>query len=96
MAGRGATRRTRHDFQIPSTLAWSGQPAVDWNAKTQSFKAGDKCFNGGLHVKTVDGGTDAGVASATARTRRTTQGAYGLLFGQEPAKVERGAHVTRR
>lgn len=56
------------DFQVPSTLAWKGQPQLDWNEKVQNFKSGDRAFNGTLHVKIVDWGADAGVASATART----------------------------
>jgi hypothetical protein len=56
------------DYKVPSTLEWSGQPQLDWNAGTQNFKPRDKSYNAGLHVKIKDWGNDAGVASATART----------------------------
>jgi hypothetical protein len=55
-------------YEIPSTLEWSGQPSLNWDASHQNFKANDKAFNGGLHVKVKAWGNDPGVAAATART----------------------------
>jgi hypothetical protein len=54
-------------FEVPSTLAWSGQPSLDWSADTRTF-ADDKAFNAGLHVKVLDRGADVGVAAALAHT----------------------------
>jgi hypothetical protein len=56
------------DYAVPSTLEWSGQPQLDWDAKTQDFRGDAKAFNADLRVTIKDWGTDAGVASATART----------------------------
>ncbi len=64
----GAVKFKGDDYAVPSTLQWSGQPQLDWSAKTQNFTLGDKAFNFGLHVKIKSWGNDAGVASATART----------------------------
>lgn len=54
-------------FEIPSTLAWSGQPSLNWNEKTQDWTPGEG-YNKNLHVKIKDYGTDIGVAASLART----------------------------
>ncbi|MBT8224051.1 MAG: cellulose 1,4-beta-cellobiosidase [Dactylosporangium sp.] len=48
------------DFQIPSTLSWTGQPGGDWADGTTSVD------NSGLHVSVVDHTTDIGVAGSYA------------------------------
>lgn len=55
-------------FEIPSDLAWSGQPQLDWDAKTQNWNGKDAGFNKTLHVKVKSVGADLGVAGALART----------------------------
>jgi Glycosyl hydrolase family 48 len=37
-------------FQVPSTLAWSGQPSTNWTASNQNWNAGDTTFNANLRV----------------------------------------------
>lgn len=54
-------------YEVPSTLAWSGQPSLDWNADTRTF-ADDKAFNASLHVKVLDRGEDVGAAAGLAHT----------------------------
>lgn len=49
------------NYQIPSTLRWTGQPGGNWVAGTTSVN------NSGLHVTVVDHTTDVGVAGAYAR-----------------------------
>jgi hypothetical protein len=55
-------------YEVPSTLDWTGQPSGNWDAAHQDFKANDKGYNAGLHVKVKAWGNDPGVAAATART----------------------------
>ena len=57
-------------FRIPSTLEWTGQPSLNWNATTQNWNPADTTYNAGLHVRVVpeDKGTDLGVTGALART----------------------------
>jgi len=55
------------DYAVPSTLAWSGQPQLDWSQKTQNFTPGDQAYNFGLHVRIKSWSNDAALASATAR-----------------------------
>ncbi|MGX7671998.1 glycoside hydrolase family 48 protein [Plantactinospora sp. DSM 117369] len=50
------------DYQIPSTLSWSGQPGGNWTAGTTSVN------NSNLRVSVVDHTQDVGVAGAYART----------------------------
>jgi chitodextrinase len=47
------------DFQIPSTLSWTGQPDT-WNA-------GSPGSNAGLHVSVTEYGTDVGVAAGLVK-----------------------------
>ncbi len=54
-------------YEIPATLQWSGQPAIDWNEKTRGAGA-DKAFNATLHVKVLDRSDDVGTAAALAHT----------------------------
>jgi hypothetical protein len=54
-------------YQIPSTLEWSGQPAIDWNEQTRTFAA-DKGYNSTLHVKVLDSTDDVGTTSSLAQT----------------------------
>lgn len=54
-------------FEIPSDLAWSGQPQLNWDDKTQNWNGRDAAFNKTLHVKVKSFGTDVGVAGALAR-----------------------------
>ena len=55
-------------FQVPSTLAWNGQPSLNWNATTQNWNAGDATYNAGLTVAVTEWGTDLGVTAALAKT----------------------------
>src|SRR5262249_1408385 len=55
-------------YQIPSTLGWSGQPSLNWNATTQNFNPADATFNANLRATVVDSGQDVGVAGAFAKT----------------------------
>ncbi|MFC6020926.1 glycoside hydrolase family 48 protein [Plantactinospora solaniradicis] len=50
------------NYQIPSTLSWSGQPGGNWTSGTTSVN------NSNLRVSVVDHTTDVGVAGAYART----------------------------
>src|SRR5262245_8060661 len=55
-------------FLVPSTLAWTGQPSMNWNATTQNWNAGDTTFNANLRVQVTERGTDLGVTAALAKT----------------------------
>jgi chitodextrinase len=55
-------------YHVPSTLAWSGQPSLNWNATTQNWTPGDATFNANLRVTVVDRTEDVGVAGAFAKT----------------------------
>jgi chitodextrinase len=55
-------------YHIPSTLAWSGQPSLNWNATNQNWTPGDTTFNANLRVTVVDRTQDVGVAGAFAKT----------------------------
>jgi len=55
-------------YQIPSTLAWSGQPSLNWNATTQNWNPADANYNANLRVTVVDRTQDVGVAGAFAKT----------------------------
>lgn len=50
------------EYQVPSTLSWSGQPGGNWTSSTTSVD------NSGLHVTVVDHTQDVGVTGAFART----------------------------
>ena len=56
---------TDGSYQIPASLKWSGQPAVDWNESSQSWDPKDANYNNTLHVAvtayTDDVGTTAGL-----------------------------------
>src|SRR5262249_5062760 len=54
-------------FLVPSTLAWSGQPSLNWNATTQNWDAADTTFNANLRVTVTERGTDLGVTAALAK-----------------------------
>ncbi|ASW55814.1 glycoside hydrolase family 48 protein [Plantactinospora sp. KBS50] len=64
-------------YQIPSTLAWSGQPGGNWTSGTTSVN------NSGLHVTVQDYTNDVGVAGAYARTLVY----YGAKSGNAQAKA---------
>jgi chitodextrinase len=55
-------------YQIPSTLAWAGQPSLNWNATTQNWNPADANYNANLRVTVVDRTQDVGVAGAFAKT----------------------------
>ena len=55
-------------YQIPSTLDWSGQPALNWNATTQNWNPADANYNSNLRVTVVNTTQDVGVAGAYAKT----------------------------
>jgi endoglucanase len=55
-------------YHVPSTLAWSGQPSLNWNATNQNWTPGDTTFNANLRVTVVDTTQDVGVAGAFAKT----------------------------
>jgi len=55
-------------YMIPSTLAWSGQPSLNWNTTTQNWTPGDASYNANLRVTVVDMTQDVGVAGAFAKT----------------------------
>lgn len=54
-------------YQIPSTLEWSGQPALDWNEQSRTFTA-DKAYNSTLHVKVLSHTDDVGTTASLAQT----------------------------
>src|SRR5499426_1427415 len=55
-------------YHIPSTLSWSGQPSLNWNATTQNWNPADATYNSNLRVTVVDTTQDVGVAGAYAKT----------------------------
>jgi len=55
-------------FQLPSTLGWSGQPSLNWNATTQNWMPGDTSYNANLRATIVDTTQDLGLAAAFAKT----------------------------
>jgi hypothetical protein len=55
-------------YAIPSTLGWSGQPSLNWNATTQNWNPADASYNANLRVTVVDHTQDVGVAGAFAKT----------------------------
>jgi hypothetical protein len=55
-------------FEIPSDLAWSGAPQLDWDDRTRNWNGKDASHNKTLHVKVKSWGQDVGVAGALART----------------------------
>lgn len=63
------TRLTKDGgYEIPSTLAWSGQPSASWDASTQNWNPKDAAWNRTLRVKVKSHSPDAGVAAGLART----------------------------
>ena len=54
-------------YAIPSTLNWTGQPSMNWDATHQNFTAGDPTFNSALHVTIVDTTQDVGVTAAVVK-----------------------------
>jgi chitodextrinase len=59
---------TDGSFRLPSTLDWSGQPSLNWNATTQNWMPGDAGYNANLRVTVVDTTQDLGLAGAFAKT----------------------------
>jgi hypothetical protein len=53
-------------WSIPSTIGWSGQPALNWNASTQNWTPGT-AFNAGLNVSIVNSGEDVGVTGSLCK-----------------------------
>ncbi|SEG23158.1 Cellulose binding domain-containing protein, partial [Thermomonospora echinospora] len=66
------------DYQLPSTLSWSGQPDADW-----SNNVGTPPVNTSLHVTVVDYTQDVGTAAALARTLT----AYAARSGDTDART---------
>jgi hypothetical protein len=52
-------------FAIPSSLSWSGQPTLNWNATNQNWTPGT--FNTGLHVTITATSQDIGVTGSLAK-----------------------------
>jgi hypothetical protein len=73
-------------FAIPLELAWSGQPQLNWDDKTQHWNGRDGSYNRTLHVKVKSWGPDVGVAGALART---------LLFYAAKTHDQAGARVAK-
>ncbi|WP_442935227.1 glycoside hydrolase family 48 protein [Micromonospora sp. CPCC 206061] len=65
------------NYQIPSTLSWTGQPGGNWTSSTTSVN------NAGLRVSIVDHTQDVGVAGAYARTLTY----YGAKSGNTQAQA---------
>jgi hypothetical protein len=65
------------NYQIPSTLSWTGQPGGSWTSSTTSVN------NAGLRVSVVDHTQDVGVAGAYARTLTY----YGAKSGNTQAQA---------
>jgi len=53
-------------YSIPSSLTWSGQPALNWNATTQNWTPGT-AFNSGLTVTITATSQDVGVTGSLAK-----------------------------
>jgi Glycosyl hydrolase family 48/Cellulose binding domain len=54
-------------FAIPSSMTWSGQPALNWNAATQNWTPGT-AFNAGLTVTITASSQDVGVTGSLCKT----------------------------
>jgi hypothetical protein len=50
-------------YSIPSSMTWSGQPALNWNATTQNWTPGT-AFNAGLSVTITATSRDVGVTGS--------------------------------
>lgn len=55
-------------WRIPSTLKWSGAPALNWNQSTQNWDPKDKNYNNTLHVQILDYTDDVGTTAGLAQT----------------------------
>jgi hypothetical protein len=53
-------------YSIPSSLLWSGQPALNWNATTQNWTPGT-AFNAGLTVSITAFSQDVGVTGSLCK-----------------------------
>ncbi|MFZ1085376.1 MAG: glycoside hydrolase family 48 protein, partial [Terracidiphilus sp.] len=53
-------------YSIPSSMTWSGQPALDWNATTQNWTPGT-AFNAGLTVTITASSQDVGVTGSLCK-----------------------------
>jgi hypothetical protein len=53
-------------YAIPSSMTWSGQPALDWNAATQNWTPGT-AFNAGLTVTITATSQDVGVTGSLCK-----------------------------
>jgi len=60
------TTATATSYSIPSSLSWSGQPALDWNATTQNWTPGT-AFNAGLTVAVTATGQDVGITGSLCK-----------------------------
>ena len=65
---RANTKVNADGYEIPSTMAWTGQPSVDWNDKTQNFDGNDKKFNAELRVKVTGKSPDVGTTAGLVHT----------------------------
>jgi hypothetical protein len=53
-------------YAIPSSMTWSGQPALNWNATTQNWTPGT-AFNAGLSVTITSTSQDVGVTGSLCK-----------------------------
>jgi hypothetical protein len=53
-------------YSVPSSLTWSGQPSLNWNATTQNWTPGT-AFNAGLTVTITASSQDVGVTGSLAK-----------------------------
>lgn len=60
------TTTTGTAYQIPSSLQWTGVPALNWNATTQNWTPGT-AFNAGLNVKILNYSQDVGVTGSLCK-----------------------------
>jgi hypothetical protein len=63
------TTATSTGYSIPSSMTWTGQPSLDWNATTQDWTAGDLgvTYNAGLSVTITASGQDVGVTGSLCK-----------------------------
>lgn len=78
------------NYQIPSTLSWTGQPGGSWSSGTTSVN------NSGLHVSVVDHTQDVGVAGAYARTLTYYAARSGHAQAQATAQALLDAVLTHK
>jgi len=63
------TTATSTGYSVPSSLTWTGQPSLNWNATTQDWTVGDLgvTYNTGLSVTITASGQDVGVTGSLAK-----------------------------